>query len=519
MKETPMSDVGLPDDPIEFEKSLSNRLKRIDKAIKESLRRERRDLSRRIEVIEEYREKYQERRTLAASLALQKETDEIDALLKELEGKHKALSSRLDKLSPDDEDEQPRAEAPMAAEQLPSPPEPEPEPEPALAPEPRVTVDHRLPKIANPLLDPAELKSELEQLVGRADSLVHGAGALEVPELKRRVELLAFEGRLAQAAHPALRDNDSDFGKEIRRFFGRLSRICQDELFPHNEFVFGLKQDHQADWAAKWINAVDELDVWLDNRRQEAEERRRREEAERQRKQREEADQKHALEMLGELRNLMEQKDANPDEHPDWESEMVALAREVVTHAPEIPDDLVELVTPWAEMFQGPVFRRFRRELQRRGLIEPTASGRHAAVPALPELPAEEEVPANRAAESLQYWRGRGKGQMAVVVGGTKRDHAVRRIKAFFEFDEVEWVSNERSERAPADRLAERIRNGNVGVLFFLARFSGHAIQDKLKPACHEAGVPFVCVEHGYGLPQLCLALEATGHYAEEAMG
>jgi hypothetical protein len=503
----------LPDDPIEFEKTLSNRLKRIDKTIKESRKRKRRDLTKRLEVIEQFREQYSERRSQVHDLGLKKEIAEIDEVLKELEREHKALSNKLERVAKDEPDEPP----------APKPPEPKPAPKTQAAPPPEPPPPPKppkpLPRLADPLLKPVQLKLEVELLVSRADKLLLGADNLETPELRRRVQLLAYEGRLAQGAHPSLRDNESELGKEIRRFFGRMSKICKDVLNPQGQFVKGLRPEDDENWASLWRQSAEELDELLQIQREEAEQRRKREEAERIKAQRDQADRQHALEMLAELRHLIEQKDANPDEHPDWQDEMLGLAREVVTHAPEIPEELPDLVAPWAELFVGPVFRRFRRELQRRGLIESTASGRHAAVPELPESPEEEEVHINRAGESMQYWRGRGKGQTAVVVGGTKRDHAVRRIREFFGFDDVEWVANERSERAPADSLAERIRNGNVGVLFYLARFSGHSLQDKLKPACHEAGVPFACVEHGYGLPQLCKALDATGQYAEEALG
>ncbi|MEZ4316872.1 MAG: hypothetical protein R3F61_05200 [Myxococcota bacterium] len=107
-------------------------------------------------------------------------------------------------------------------------------------------------------------------------------------------------------------------------------------------------------------------------------------------------------------------------------------------------------------------------------------------------------------------WLHVTKGKFAVVVGGDARSDAADRIQTAFQFQEVEWDSD------PTDRkvesLAKRIKNGSVEMVFFLARFSSHSAQSVLRDACKDAGVPFVRIEHGYGVGQLKLAIENWMH-------
>lgn len=107
-------------------------------------------------------------------------------------------------------------------------------------------------------------------------------------------------------------------------------------------------------------------------------------------------------------------------------------------------------------------------------------------------------------------WLHITQGKEAVVFGGDARPEATERIRATFQFDDVQW-SSDTSERK-VNSLAKRIKNGSIGMVFFLARFSSHSAQTALRDACKDAGVPFVRIEHGYGVQQLKLAIESWMH-------
>lgn len=107
-------------------------------------------------------------------------------------------------------------------------------------------------------------------------------------------------------------------------------------------------------------------------------------------------------------------------------------------------------------------------------------------------------------------WMHVTEGKSAVIAGGDARPEATERARAAFHFDEVTWHADPNDRRL--DSLVQRIHGGNVGMLFFLARFSSHASQSALRDACKEAGVPFVRIEHGYGVQQLKLAIESWMH-------
>lgn len=107
-------------------------------------------------------------------------------------------------------------------------------------------------------------------------------------------------------------------------------------------------------------------------------------------------------------------------------------------------------------------------------------------------------------------WMHVTEGKHAVIAGGDGRPDATERVRQAFHFDAVTWHTDPNDRRL--DSLARRIRSGNVGMLFYLARFSSHASQTVLRDACKDAGVPFVRIEHGYGVQQLKLAIENWMH-------
>ncbi|MCB9673178.1 MAG: 2-hydroxyacyl-CoA dehydratase [Alphaproteobacteria bacterium] len=107
-------------------------------------------------------------------------------------------------------------------------------------------------------------------------------------------------------------------------------------------------------------------------------------------------------------------------------------------------------------------------------------------------------------------WMHVTEGKTAVIAGGDARPEATERARAAFHFEEVTWHADPNDRRL--DSLVQRIRSGKVGMLFFLARFSSHGAQSALRDACKESGVPFVRIEHGYGVQQMKLAIESWMH-------
>lgn len=107
-------------------------------------------------------------------------------------------------------------------------------------------------------------------------------------------------------------------------------------------------------------------------------------------------------------------------------------------------------------------------------------------------------------------WLHVTKGKHAVVVGGDTRPEATERIEHAFQFAEVTWDADVQERKL--ENLAKRVKSGSVEIVFFLARFSSHAAQSVLRDACKDAGVPFVRIEHGYGVQQIKLAIESWMH-------
>jgi len=551
-----MGEVPLPEDLSELENSLSAKLQQLDDRIEASSRHRKVEIEQRLGVVRTFADQFAQRARIAEQLGLPQEVDEIGSLVQRLKQEEASLESLLEGIpnvllessqeqgAATTESAEEAAESPHSADEAEtedaetvddaepdqgSAPQSEGSttkattsspPTEDTVPDARPTkLETPLPPLADPLLTADDVKSEVAKLVSRADSLLQAAHGLEANELKRRVELLAYEGRIAQSKHPDLADHATGSGQELKAMFGRLSKICQEVLNRTGMYVKGLRHADTGDWQRLWREALTDLNGLLESKRKQTEDDRRRVDAERVRASRERADEQHAQEMLEELEDLF----ADETRPPDWQASMLQLTEEVVTHAKEIPERLIELVGEFAGQLQGRAFRRLRRELSRRGLHESQGSGRHAAV--VPgdngqtTVEAAEASPSAKASDSpLSRWRGQGRGKSAVIVGGTAREHTVRRVKNFFEFGDVEWVENERSERAPADSLVKRIRNGNVHIVFFLARFTSHTLQEKLKAACRDSGCPFALVLHGYGLPQLCRALDETGQFAQQAL-
>jgi hypothetical protein len=190
------------------------------------------------------------------------------------------------------------------------------------------------------------------------------------------------------------------------------------------------------------------------------------------------------------LRDLEERIE---EERPD-RKELLAMVKAAVRAGVSQSDPrLVSLLLSHRDTFKGAkglkTLKTQLRQAQRAEEAEPAADG-DGDDPMPPGWPL--------------FHRTRGK--VAVIVGGDDRSHAADRIKAAFEFGEVEWESGS-PRRAAA--LAERVKAGrSVDMVILLRNFISHKFPDLLVPGCKESGVDLVVVDHGYGVTQVRLAME-----------
>ena len=154
---------------------------------------------------------------------------------------------------------------------------------------------------------------------------------------------------------------------------------------------------------------------------------------------------------------------------------------------------LVRLLAPVASLFEGAEFRSLRRALR--------DEAEDDAAEAREEAGDEAAVPADWA------WWGWTRGKRALIIGGDPREQSRARLEQAFEMGELEWVGAE-YKRNNLIGVRDRVRSGKVDLVILLTRFTGHDADQIILPACREQGVPFVCVQHGYGVVRVRHAIE-----------
>jgi hypothetical protein len=183
-----------------------------------------------------------------------------------------------------------------------------------------------------------------------------------------------------------------------------------------------------------------------------------------------------ALEQLLEARADVDQVVAQLD---------VAVAAGVGQEDPR----LVRLLQPWPEVVKFARFKTLRRTIRATEEAEDGEAEEHTSGP-----------PTDWA-----HWQV-VKERRAAILGGTPREMARARIERTFGLGELTWVQVDQHKQL--DSLAARIRAGGVDLLLLLQSFASHKASDKLVEACRDAGVPFVPIEHGYGIARIQRAIE-----------
>jgi len=105
-------------------------------------------------------------------------------------------------------------------------------------------------------------------------------------------------------------------------------------------------------------------------------------------------------------------------------------------------------------------------------------------------------------------WRPYLAGKRAVIVGGDERPVARDRLLAYFGLHSLEWVRVQSGRTRELQALAQRVKGGTVDLVFALARFSGHNLDNIVQDPCKSENVPFVVLQSGYGLEGVRLAVE-----------
>jgi hypothetical protein len=92
-----------------------------------------------------------------------------------------------------------------------------------------------------------------------------------------------------------------------------------------------------------------------------------------------------------------------------------------------------------------------------------------------------------------------------LMVGGAPRESARVRIAHTFAIRELVWSADDPRKAQSAEA---RILSGGYELVLVLLRFMSHATNEKLLHACGTRDVPYVPVEHGYGVASIRRSLE-----------
>jgi hypothetical protein len=92
-----------------------------------------------------------------------------------------------------------------------------------------------------------------------------------------------------------------------------------------------------------------------------------------------------------------------------------------------------------------------------------------------------------------------------LMIGGAPRESARARVERSFAIRELIWSADDPRKAQSAEA---RILSGGYDLVLVLLRFMSHATNEKLLRACGVRGVPYVPIEHGYGVTTIRRSLE-----------
>lgn len=191
----------------------------------------------------------------------------------------------------------------------------------------------------------------------------------------------------------------------------------------------------------------------------------------------------------------------NPDDHVRILTERVRAGLDGPTLAAELktllregmsPTDkrVVNLARPFADALDGstlaPLRKAIRDAIEAETEAEDAADATRNALP--PDWPLFSET----------------RGRRVVIVGGDPRPERAARLRAAFEFADVEWIEGNTTRKI--DGLKERMRSGSLDLVVVLRAFNSHKVSDAIFGVKSETCVAVLA--DGYGVTQVRLGLE-----------
>ena len=135
--------------------------------------------------------------------------------------------------------------------------------------------------------------------------------------------------------------------------------------------------------------------------------------------------------------------------------------------------------------------------------LEPPTNNASADTSAHKEV--DEERPVDASWSHWDYVSGRS----IAIIGGDCRVATKQKIEEVFEPSSLSWPKvTKKGGMRRVKAMCERIENHSVELVLVLNRFISHKASKKIIKACKKAGVPYACLERGYGVVQMIEAIE-----------
>lgn len=397
-------------------------------------------------------------------------------------------------------------------------------PDPVMAMGPIPTPVSAAPPIL-PITEKERLK-HAHELCDEAMNLRKSHKDLDPYELELRIDLVASRLRHIQNVLPDANDNITPLAQRVRASFGTMTAICKEYLNKLGRRVESLNPSLSVNWPTRVHELKDRLKVWRKDQERRDRDLQNRKEKERRERQIRDKNHQVADEYLDELQDLAEDFPDVTDSHYNaYCMDARQNCRLVLFYysGEQPPDRLIETMRQICaqvppvraeRLVQGSEFRNLRKKLRASGVI-PNESGRHQSVE---ETQKEPEEPIEQIQQRESNWKGRFKGCTGMMVGGSPREERRKRLENYFGFDKLEWIKNEKNERANTDSLVAAIKNHKCDIFIQVSRFCSHAVQEHAKPACKSADVPFVNLQSGYGRSGICRAMDNMRDMIEESL-
>lgn len=357
-----------------------------------------------------------------------------------------------------------------------------------------------------------ELAAHFEVIRDAADELSNDIRLMDMPDLlKLHLERLAINIGQVKVLPRYDEFVDEALEDEVRRIYGRLTRLAMECCNPANLRVSWLKREENEGFDGDW----DEQEAWVIRRITTFEDRLTREEEERELKQREKAKREieQAREAIQFFNQMRKEPDAASAERARWQTLTIQAAERLAEsyNNDSIPEPILKRLKPLEDMLAGSVFRSLRRKLGKLDANDEVNAREENAFIQQMEARAE---PAKKAPVAKGPFESAFKGKRMVIIGGNKRLDRLEAIRNYFGFDAGDWVEHESGNLLRGvQSAATKIQSGYYDVVFFLAAFCSHSAQTLIKQgfrAREMEGGDFVVVPRGYGINALIKGLELT---------